>query len=147
MAFNTTLRAKLVIIGVLVPVALFCLAGALYSLAVSKPADTIPSVIDKAAAEYTAPAPAGTSSARAHIPPVPAMTHEEAYEMLSALTPPFTLSHYNGLLCVYNGGETPVVVFDILTNSLPEADRLLLDEGIYCQTYEDLLMSIEDYSS
>ena len=60
----------------------------------------------------------------------------------------YLLRDYHGRLAVVKAGEeTPEMIFDVYTKTLPEADQSMLAEGIYVESYEELLSLIEDYVS
>ena len=60
----------------------------------------------------------------------------------------YLLRDYRGRLAVVKAGEkTPEMIFDVYTKTLPEADQSMLAEGIYVESYEELLSLIEDYVS
>ncbi len=46
-----------------------------------------------------------------------------------------------------DGQEQPEMVFDVYVKYLPEADRIALEQGIYVDSYDELIKSIEDYVS
>ena len=57
----------------------------------------------------------------------------------------YLLRDYRGRLAVVKAGEE--MIFDVYTKTLPEADQSMLAEGIYVESYEELLSLIEDYVS
>lgn len=60
----------------------------------------------------------------------------------------YFIKEYKGRVSVLkDGSEVPEMIFDIQTKLLPEIDRQQLSEGIYVQTYEELIRLVEDYIS
>ena len=60
----------------------------------------------------------------------------------------YTLRDYNGKVAVFpTGGTTPEMVFDVYTRMLPQADQQRLKDGIYVESYEELIQLVEDYIS
>lgn len=59
----------------------------------------------------------------------------------------YLLRDSSGQLAVFDiNNPMPLEVFDIMTNTLPQEDYLLLLEGIYVETEEDLQKLIEDFT-
>lgn len=58
----------------------------------------------------------------------------------------YRITAQDGFLCVYNG-EAFLYSTDIPLDTLPESDRLLLQEGIYVQTREQLAERMEDFGA
>ncbi|MEG0752877.1 MAG: hypothetical protein RR461_03520 [Angelakisella sp.] len=62
--------------------------------------------------------------------------------------PGYFIKEYKGRVSVLkDGSEVPEMIFDIQTKLLPELDRRQLSEGIYVETYEELIRLVEDYIS
>lgn len=60
----------------------------------------------------------------------------------------YFIKEYKGRVSVIKGdSEVPEMIFDIQTKLLPEIDRKQLSEGIYVETYEELIRLVEDYIS
>lgn len=60
----------------------------------------------------------------------------------------YFIKEYGGRVSVIkDGSEVPEMIFDIQTKLLPDVDRLQLSEGIYVETYEELIRLVEDYIS
>ncbi|MEG1687189.1 MAG: hypothetical protein RR276_04835 [Angelakisella sp.] len=60
----------------------------------------------------------------------------------------YFIKEYNGHVSVMrSGSDQPEMIFDISTKMLPELDRKQLSDGIYVETYEELVRLIEDYIS
>lgn len=60
----------------------------------------------------------------------------------------YLLKNYDGKLALYFYGEkNPEKVFDVYIKTLPEYDQIQLDDGVFVESYEKLLVLLEDYSS
>ena len=60
----------------------------------------------------------------------------------------FTLGIYRGQLALWKDGqEAPIRVFPIGADTLPEADRMLLQSGIRAENLSELTARLEDYLS
>ena len=60
----------------------------------------------------------------------------------------YYLREFEGRIAVFEGDEfEPDYVLDVYLQYLPEYDREQLSQGIYVDTYEQLLTLMEDYSS
>lgn len=66
----------------------------------------------------------------------------------SAVAQGYYIKEYKGRVSVLrSGSEVPEMIFDISTKMLPELDRQQLSQGIYVETYEELVRLVEDYIS
>lgn len=126
-------RAMLTIVTVFAGVAvgvLLALGGHSDSLAAAEP----PPAPREVSSEIGAPATIG-----APIPPE---------EVSSTAAGGYFIKEYSGRVSVIkDGSEVPEMIFDIQTKLLPEVDRRQLSEGIYVETYEELIRLVEDYIS
>lgn len=60
----------------------------------------------------------------------------------------YYIRDYKGRVAVVPSGQVePEMIFDIQTKMLPELDRQQLSDGIYVETYEELIRMVEDYIS
>lgn len=60
----------------------------------------------------------------------------------------YTISEYQGKIAVFdNKSRLPLNIFDTYVSTLPQHDRMLLEEGIKVQSTEELQKIIEDYTS
>lgn len=60
----------------------------------------------------------------------------------------YLIKDFNGRIAVYAKGEkAPNMVFDVYTNQLPKADEEALRDGVRVESYEALMLRIEDYIS
>lgn len=60
----------------------------------------------------------------------------------------YFIKEYGGRVSVIkDGSDVPEMIFDIQTKLLPEVDRQQLSQGIYVETYEELIRLVEDYIS
>lgn len=67
--------------------------------------------------------------------------------VIESPAPAYTVREYNGSIGVFFGeSATPALVYDIPVYTLPEADKLLLAEGIPANTEAELNSIIEDYT-
>ena len=63
-------------------------------------------------------------------------------------SPVYRLGTSQGRLAVFvEGSDEPEMVLDVYLSTLPEVDRLLLEQGIEAQSYAQLVSMIEDYIS
>ena len=63
------------------------------------------------------------------------------------VSPKFMLKEYNGVIAVFLEDGTPAVETGIAVSQLREFDRLLLEQGIEAESYEELLSLLEDFGS
>ncbi len=72
-------------------------------------------------------------------------------DSLSASSPEedgYRIIDYNGRVSVIRvGDEVPDMIFSIYTKTLPEYDQEQLREGVYVESYEELMRRVEDYTS
>ena len=62
--------------------------------------------------------------------------------------PKMRLGIYEGYLALYSGsGRYPTEIYSVLIRSLPEADRIKLNNGIELSDEAELREILEDYSS
>lgn len=62
--------------------------------------------------------------------------------------PCYLLGESEGRLAVFvEGSDQPEMVLEVYLSSLPEADRILLEQGIPAESYERLVSLLEDYVS
>ena len=81
---------------------------------------------------------------RAQSPSVGAMDIESTQKE----DPGYYLIDYMGRIAVIKSGEeTPDIIFDVYTKTLPSTDRESLTKGIYVEDIESLEKIIEDYIS
>ena len=60
----------------------------------------------------------------------------------------YTLSEYKGKIAVFKNQESvPIDIYDVYVATLPQHDRVLLENGIHIETPEELQKLIEDYTS
>lgn len=61
----------------------------------------------------------------------------------------YVLREHDGHVAVYYAGfdKIPAVVTEIEVGQLPEADRIMLSEGLGVETREELLLLLEDLGS
>ena len=60
----------------------------------------------------------------------------------------YYIKEYKGRVAVVRAGnDTPEMIFDIHTKMLPDLDRKQLSDGIYVESYEEMLRLVEDYIS
>lgn len=60
----------------------------------------------------------------------------------------YLLKEYEGRLALFDEeGNKPSVIFKVYTDNLPDMDKFKLKEGIYAESYEELLRMIEDFTS
>ena len=60
----------------------------------------------------------------------------------------FTLGIYRGNLALWKDGHaSPVSIFPLSVDALPEADRKLLESGIRAENISELTACLEDYLS
>ncbi|MBR5201979.1 MAG: BofC C-terminal domain-containing protein [Clostridia bacterium] len=60
----------------------------------------------------------------------------------------YILSEYNGKIAVFKNQERiPIDIYDIYVTTLPQHDRVLLENGIRIETPDELQKLIEDYTS
>lgn len=86
------------------------------------------------------------SSPGYEVPSTPSIAPEEGSS--TAVGPGYYIRDYKGRVAVVPSGQTePEMVFDIQTKLLPEMDRQQLTDGIYVETYEELIRLVEDYIS
>ena len=63
-------------------------------------------------------------------------------------SPTYRLGTSQGRLAVFvEDSDQPEMVLDVYLSTLPEVDRLLLEQGIEAQSYAQLVSMIEDYIS
>ena len=63
-------------------------------------------------------------------------------------SPVYRLGTSQGRLAVFvEDSDQPEMVLDVYLSTLPEVDRLLLEQGIEAQSYAQLVSMIEDYIS
>lgn len=63
-------------------------------------------------------------------------------------SPVYRLGTSQGRLAVFvEGSDEPEMVLDVYLSTLPEVDRMLLEQGIEAQSYAQLVSMIEDYIS
>ena len=63
-------------------------------------------------------------------------------------SPVYRLGTSQGRLAVFvEDSDEPEMVLDVYLSTLPEADRMLLEQGIEAQSYAQLVSMIEDYIS
>ncbi len=60
-------------------------------------------------------------------------------------TEPWVLQSYGNNVALYNGENVIEVYGAIMLDTLPEADKRMLDNGISFLTKEEAVMAIEDY--
>ena len=58
----------------------------------------------------------------------------------------YSLRSYNGWIGVYQG-ETLLYCSEVLVDTLPISDRRILDAGIETESWEKVLLLLEDFSS
>lgn len=58
----------------------------------------------------------------------------------------YSLRSYNGWIGVYQG-ETLVYCSDILVDTLPNSDRSILERGIETESWDEVLLLLEDFGS
>ena len=68
-----------------------------------------------------------------------------AAEIPESVSTEFYLKLENGEISVYKNGET--IKTGISVPELRDSDRIMLEEGIYVNSYEDILKLIEDFNS
>ena len=60
----------------------------------------------------------------------------------------FTLGIHRGQLALWKDGQSsPVSIFPLSTDTLPDADRKLLETGIRAENISELTACLEDYLS
>ena len=65
-----------------------------------------------------------------------------------AQTPPYLLKEFDKRIALFGDDrETPLYISDIYVSQLPEADRLLLKEGLPARSEKELRRLLEDYCS
>ncbi|MBE6828443.1 MAG: hypothetical protein E7514_07560 [Ruminococcaceae bacterium] len=63
-------------------------------------------------------------------------------------SPLYTLGVYDGRVALYKRNfSMPVEIYDVYLDTLPEADRGLIENGIYAYSDEEAERLIEDYTS
>ena len=89
------------------------------------------------------PSPASLSVAA----PPPVRQYEAPPSSLPVETG-YYIKDWNGRVAILREGEdTPEMIFDISTKTLPQYDQEQLRDGLYVQSYEELAGLIEDYIS
>ena len=64
----------------------------------------------------------------------------------SGLQSYFVLKEYNHKIAIFkDGSDSPLEELDVNYDSLPEADKTLLKNGIYANTYNEIISKAEDY--
>lgn len=58
----------------------------------------------------------------------------------------YSLRNYKGWIGIYHGEEL-LCCSEILVDTLPDSDRTLLETGIEAQSWDNLLLLLEDFSS
>lgn len=60
----------------------------------------------------------------------------------------YTVKEYQGKVAIFNNkSNLPLNIFDTYVSTLPQHDRMLLEEGITIESTEELQRIIEDYTS
>ena len=60
----------------------------------------------------------------------------------------YTVKVYQGKVAIFNNkSNLPLNIFDTYVSTLPQHDRMLLEEGITIENTEELQRIIEDYTS
>lgn len=60
----------------------------------------------------------------------------------------YTVKEYQGKVAIFNSkSNLPLNIFDTYVSTLPQHDRMLLEEGITIENIEELQRIIEDYTS
>ena len=60
----------------------------------------------------------------------------------------YTICEYQGKIAIFKGDESvPIEIYDVYVSTLPQHDRLLLEQGITVETPKELQKIIEDYTS
>lgn len=69
-------------------------------------------------------------------------------ETTSKIRTTYTLKNYKGQLALFIGdSEKPAKIYEIFTDSLPEADKKILSEGISTTSEEEIIKLVEEYTS
>lgn len=58
----------------------------------------------------------------------------------------FTAREFEGVIGIFDSNEKLIQIIEVYTNTLPEADRRLLREGIKINSKRELYSLIEDYT-
>ena len=91
---------------------------------------------------------AGQTAQEPDLPAVSGQTEPAQPILQENNSPVYRLGTSQGRLAVFvEGSDEPEMVLDVYLSTLPEADRLLLEQGIEAQSYAQLVSMIEDYIS
>lgn len=71
----------------------------------------------------------------------------EAAESTASEEMVLIVREYRERIGIFNEGDELIDIIDVYTRTLPEADRLMLKEGIVIKSKNELNSLIEDYSS
>ncbi|MBP1559528.1 MAG: hypothetical protein J6B40_08205 [Oscillospiraceae bacterium] len=91
---------------------------------------------------------AGQTAQEPDLPAVSGQTEPAQPILQENNSPVYRLGTSQGRLAVFvEGSDEPEMVLDVYLSTLPEVDRLLLEQGIEAQSYAQLVSMIEDYIS
>ena len=91
---------------------------------------------------------AGQTAQEPDLPAVRGQTEPAQPILQENNSPVYRLGTSQGRLAVFVvGSDEPEMVLDVYLSTLPEVDRLLLEQGIEAQSYAQLVSMIEDYIS